>query len=284
MRIVPILLYAMILGIPGLVGADELQDVLFGAAQKGFANAKVAEAPSSEGRRSAAGPQLYRKLVDSVALVVTKESIGSGVVVTPNGHILTNWHVVGSNKVDGVVARSRELLRGLDHLKREDIVLATVVATDVRRDLAILFVENLPASLRPVPLGERDGVEVGQDVVSIGHPKGLLWSYTEGVVSQVRPDYQWTYESGSVYQATVIQTQTPTHPGSSGGALFDRSGRIVGVNYAAARPPLERALRIQEQTLGPDHLRVALTLAGLVISLHAAGEADVVRELELLSY
>lgn len=246
MRIVPILLYAMILGIAGPVGAADVQDELFDAARKSFAGVKIAEAPSSEGRRSAAGPQLYRKLVDSVVLVVTKESIGSGVVVTPKGHILTNWHVVGSNKMVGVVARTRELLRGLNRLKSEDLILATVVATDVRRDLAILYVENLPASLRPVPLGEADGVEVGQDVVSIGHPKGLLWSYTEGVVSQVRPDYQWTYESGSAHQATVIQTQTPTHPGSSGGALFDGSGRVVGVNYGGKDPTLSFAISVGE--------------------------------------
>ena len=246
MRFVPVLLLTAFLGSPALAAADELQDVLFGVAKKSLTSSKMAEAPSSEGRRSAAGPQLYRQLVDSVALVVTKESIGSGVVVTPRGHILTNWHVVGSNKVVGVVARSRELLRGLDRLKREDVVLATVVATDVRRDLAILYVESPPASLRPVPLAEPDGVEVGQDVVSIGHPKGLLWSYTEGVVSQVRPDYQWTYESGTTHQATVIQTQTPTHPGSSGGALFDASGRVVGVNYGGKDPTLSFAISVGE--------------------------------------
>jgi putative serine protease PepD len=246
MRPMWVLLCVAIMGVPSLASADDLQDVLFEAARKGLANAKVAEGPSSEGRRSPAGPQLYRKLVDSVVLVVTKESIGSGVVVTPKGHMLTNWHVVGSNKVVGVVARSRELLRGLDQLKKEHVVLATVIATDARRDLAILAVEKLPTSLRPVPLGESDGVEVGQDVVSIGHPRGLLWSYTEGVVSQVRPDYQWTYESGSKHQATVIQTQTPTHPGSSGGALFDGSGRVVGVNYGGKDPTLSFAISVGE--------------------------------------
>jgi S1-C subfamily serine protease len=95
-------------------------------------------------------------------------------------------------------------------------------------------------------LGEPDGVEVGQDVYAIGHPKGLLWSYTEGVVSQIRPNYQWSYREGSVHQATVIQTQTPMHAGSSGGALFDGGGRVVGINTALKDPTLGFAIAIGE--------------------------------------
>jgi S1-C subfamily serine protease len=97
-----------------------------------------------------------------------------------------------------------------------------------------------------VPLGEPDGVEVGQDVHAIGHPKGLLWSYTEGVVSQIRPNYQWSYREGSAHQATVIQTQTPMYAGSSGGALFDGGGRVVGINTALKDPTLGFAIAVGE--------------------------------------
>jgi len=89
--------------------------------------------------------------------------------------------------------------------RREHVTLARVLATDPRRDLALLFVTTIPAGLRYVPLAEPGGVEVGQDVYAIGHPKGLLWSYTEGVVSQIRPDFQWKFREGSMHQATVIQ-------------------------------------------------------------------------------
>ena len=228
------------------VFAEDLRDAFLDVAKRELGSARIADAPAVIGKRSPIGPQLYRRVVDSVVLVVTKDSIGSGVVVSPKGHILTNWHVAGKYEVVGVVARSRELLKGIGQLRREDVTLARVLATDPRRDLALLFITTVPTGLRPAPLGETGGVEVGQDVYAIGHPKGLLWSYTEGVVSQIRPDYQWKFREGSMHQATVIQTQTPMHPGSSGGALFDGDGRVVGITSGQQDPTLNLAIAVSE--------------------------------------
>ena len=130
--------------------------------------------------------------------------------------------------------------------RREHVTLARVLATDPRRDLALLFVTTIPAGLRYVPLAEPGGVEVGQDVYAIGHPKGFLWTYTEGVVSQIRPDFQWKFREGTTHQATVIQTQTPMHPGSSGGALFDGGGRVVGITSGQQDPTLNLAIAVSE--------------------------------------
>lgn len=228
------------------VSAQDLRDALLDVAKRELGSTRIADAPVVVGKRSPIGPQLYRRVVDSVVLVVTKDSIGSGVVVSPKGHILTNWHVAGGYEVVAVVPKIRELLKGMGELRREHITLARVLATDPRRDLALLQVTTIPASLRSVPLGEPGGVEVGQDVYAIGHPKGLLWSYTEGVVSQIRPDYQWKFREGSMHQATVIQTQTPMHPGSSGGALFDGDGRVVGITSGQQDPTLNLAIAVSE--------------------------------------
>ncbi len=226
--------------------ADEVPDAILDVVNRELAGVRVADPPVVVGRRSQIGPQLYRRVVDGVILIVTKDGIGSGVVVSPKGHILTNWHVVGKHEGVGVVARNQALLRGMQELKREHVVIARVLAVDAKRDLALVLTGQMPAGLRAIPLAEPNGVEVGQDVYSIGHPQGLLWSYAEGVVSQIRPDYEWTYQEGSRHQATVIQTQTPMHPGSSGGALFDGDGRVVGINYGGKHTSLSFAISIGE--------------------------------------
>ena len=59
--------------------------------------------------------------------------------------------------------------------------------------------------------------EVGQDIHVIGHPQGLVWSYTNGVVSQIRDNHEWTYSDGSKHQSRVLQIQTAINPGNSGG-------------------------------------------------------------------
>jgi len=225
---------------------EDLRDAFLDVAKRELGSARIADAPAVVGKRSPIGPQLYRMVVDSVVLVITKESMGSGVVVSPKGHILTNWHVAGEREAVGVVARSPELLKGIGQLRRENVTLARVLATDARRDLALLFIPTIPVGLRYVSLGDAGGVEVGQDVYAIGHPKGLLWSYTEGVVSQIRPDFQWAFREGTTHQATVIQTQTPMHPGSSGGALFDGDGKVVGITSGQQDPTLNLAIAVSE--------------------------------------
>jgi S1-C subfamily serine protease len=231
---------------PATAFAEDLRDTFLDVAKRELGKARIAEAPEVIGKRSPIGPQLYRRVVDSVVLVVTKESIGSGVVVSPKGHILTNWHVAGDYEVVGVVARSQELLKGIGQLRREHVTLARVLATDLRRDLALLYLTPMAGGLRSVPLAQPGSVEVGQDVYAIGHPKGFLWSYTEGVVSQIRPDFQWKFREGTTHQATVIQTQTPMHPGSSGGALFDGDGRVVGITSGQQDPTLNLAIAVSE--------------------------------------
>ena len=71
--------------------------------------------------------------------------------------------------------------------------------------------------------------EVGSDVHAIGHPGSLSWTYTKGYVSQVRPNYKWSYEK-TIHQASIIQTQTPISPGNSGGPLINSEGELLGVN------------------------------------------------------
>jgi S1-C subfamily serine protease len=90
--------------------------------------------------------------------------------------------------------------------------------------------------LLPLEISSED-IEVGADVRAIGHPKGEEWTYTKGIVSSVRPDYEWSGEPGESHRATVIQTQTPINPGNSGGPLLSDEGKIVGVNSFRKKEP-----------------------------------------------
>jgi hypothetical protein len=100
---------------------------------------------------------------------------------------------------------------------------------------------------------------VGQDVFTIGHPKAYLWSFGQGVVSQIRPDYEWRYQDGIPRSATAIQTRAPINPGDSGGPLLNQQWLCERLNAASAgyfviyvdRP---RALP-QRRPAGHDHRR-----------------------------
>ena len=90
--------------------------------------------------------------------------------------------------------------------------------------------DQAPADLVVLKLGDEGSVEVGSTVHAIGHPSGEYWTYTEGVVSQVRMDYEWTGEDQLLHKASVIQTQTPINPGNSGGPLLDEDAKVIGIN------------------------------------------------------
>ena len=114
------------------------------------------------------------------------------------------------------------------------------------RDLALLQIISPPQPLTVLKLGSLSQVDIGQDVFAISHPEGLLWSYTEGVVSQIHPEYSLKSESGKLHRATYIQTQAVISHGSSGGALFDYNGQLIGILVATVGPGLNFAIAINE--------------------------------------
>jgi hypothetical protein len=107
---------------------------------------------------------------------------------------------------------------------RRSIRMAWVLGTDPARDLALLKVDGVPSDVKPIREATIDTVEPGDDVAVIGHPKGLVWSLTQGIVSAVRTKFPMGSSQG-----TVIQTQTPIAPGNSGGPLMTLEGRLIGV-------------------------------------------------------
>jgi S1-C subfamily serine protease len=158
---------------------------------------------------------------------------GSGVVITPDGFMLTSAHVV-ERAEDGVASfvDGREL--GLE-----------VVGTDPLSDLAVLRTGS--DDLQPAELGDADALRVGQLVVAIGNPQGFGSSITAGVVSALGRSLPT--RRGRVVDS-VIQTDAALNPGNSGGALADGSGRVVGINTAVAGVGLGLAVPINMTTRG----------------------------------
>jgi len=177
--------------------------------------------------RGAKETNVYQQASPSVVLIITENGAGSGVVVTADGKIVTNAHVAEGFDEVGVVFKPK--VEGMK-LSAADVVVAKVIRRDEVVDLALLQVPALPASAKPLALASLNSIAVGADVHAIGHPVGETWTYTRGIVSQVRRGYDWIDDQGVEHKATVVQTQTPLNPGNSGGPLLDDAMQVVGIN------------------------------------------------------
>ncbi|MBN9544584.1 MAG: serine protease [Alphaproteobacteria bacterium] len=177
--------------------------------------------------RGGAESAIYRKIAPSVVLVVTDKGLGSGSLISEDGQILTNYHVIaGFDQVNVILKPEKEG----DKLTPAQAIAADVIKVDPATDLALLKMRTAPPTDRiPVTFGDFAKVTVGDDVNAIGHPEGEVWTFTKGYVSQIRRDYKWKVD-GIEHQADVIQTQTPINPGNSGGPLLDSKGALIGVN------------------------------------------------------
>jgi serine protease Do len=160
----------------------------------------------------------------NAALLSRQRSTGSGVIISPDGYIVTNAHVVrGSRRIQVQVANSLERPAGHSVIKPMAMkVDAKIVGIDRDSDLAVLKIER--TGLPFLHFGDSEELRQGQLVLAFGNPLGLANSVTMGVVSsmarQIKPDDPMIY----------IQTDAPINPGNSGGPLLDADGRVVGIN------------------------------------------------------
>jgi S1-C subfamily serine protease len=211
----------------------------------------------------------YSSIVTSVAAELTPkvaalrirgrrgESAGSAVVLTAEGHLITNAHVVSSSTGgeaefgDGTVARF------------------SVVGRDALSDLAVVRTDR--AVPGPAEYGDADKLLVGSLVVAVGNPLGLAGSVTAGVVSGLGRSMPARSRSATRLIEDVIQTDAALNPGNSGGALADSRGQVVGINTAVAGVGLGLAVPVNATTNRIIHAlmhdgRVRRAFLGLVTS------------------
>jgi serine protease Do len=157
------------------------------------------------------------------AFIVRQHAVGSGVIVDPNGYIMTNAHVVeGAQRIRVALPLPMGDSSGLVPIGKRRIVEARLLGQHKESDLALLKIDE--KDLPTLPLISQQRPRVGQLVFAIGSPEGLQNSVTMGVVSalarQADPNKPLTY----------IQTDAPINPGNSGGPLVDMNGSVVGIN------------------------------------------------------
>ena len=140
-------------------------------------------------------------------------ALGSGVILSKNGYIVTNYHVVsGATKI---------IVKTIDGKKYK----AKLIGSDPKTDLAVIKIEA--KNLHPITIADSSKVEVGDMVLAIGNPFGLKESVTAGIVSALNRN-----SIGLNSYENFIQTDAAINPGNSGGALVDLKGRLIGINSA----------------------------------------------------
>ncbi|MGW1165371.1 S1C family serine protease [Streptomyces sp. NPDC002550] len=226
-----------------------------GATAYGFQELTGKDTVSSAGTTTNVVPTGKRGDVAAIAAAVSPSvveinaslgngsSTGSGVVITSNGEIVTNNHVIaGAQSIKVRTSDGRSYT-------------ADVVGTDSSKDLALIKLRGA-SGLKRASLGNSSGVQVGDTVVAIGSPEGLTGTVTSGIVSALNRDVtvstdenqgqggdgQWPFQFGgrqfngdtgsSTTTYKAIQTDASLNPGNSGGALIDASGNVIGINSA----------------------------------------------------
>lgn len=149
---------------------------------------------------------------------------GSGSVISPDGYVLTNHHVVAGAEHGGMMQVTMN-----DGSKHD----AEVVASDANTDVAIVKIKDVK-DLPFLQFGDSDSVAVGQEVVAVGSPLGLNATVTSGIVSAKNRPVRASQEGGESSLIDAIQTDAAVNPGNSGGPLVDRDGNIVGMNSMIA--------------------------------------------------
>lgn len=183
------------------------------------------------------------------------QSLGSGVIATADGYILTNNHVVQNAERLTVITP--------DGSRHE----ADIVGVDPETDLAVVKIDD--EDLTPATFGDSDGLRVGQWVIAVGNPMQMLHSVTAGIISATSRS-----SVGIADYEDFIQTDASINPGNSGGALADLDGEVIGINTAIASPsggnvgvgfaiPINMARQVMDQLI--DHGSISRGFLGVTI-------------------
>lgn len=164
---------------------------------------------------------IYDNAYASVVAIFGDEAIGSGVIISSSGYVLTNWHVVENNPNLKVLTIGEG---GFEENLRE----VEVIKYNAISDLALIKITSQPDNMSVASISQIIP-KIGEAVHAIGHPNGEIWSYSKGYISAIRDDYSWKTEAAQ-FKGDVYQMQTPINPGNSGGPLLNNFGNVVGIN------------------------------------------------------
>lgn len=198
-------------------------------------------------------------MVDQSGEEYTESSLGSGIIISSDGCILTNYHVIEDADRLQVTADGGEYE-------------AQVVGTDPSSDLAVLKIDA--TDLTAIEIGSSSDLTVGEWVMALGSPYGLEQSVSTGIVSATsRTTTELNSDTSSAVYTNLIQTDAAINPGNSGGALVDKDGKLIGVNTLIASSsgsssgvgfaiPVDYAINIAQQIIDgkqPSHAQLGVS-------------------------
>ncbi|MGI8522364.1 MAG: S1C family serine protease [Nocardioides sp.] len=231
-------------------------------------------------------PNVAQKVLPSVVEIrvsgAQESGSGSGIILSSDGNILTNNHVVAIAGNNGNISVS---------FNDGSTTKARIVGTDPLTDTAVIKAEGV-SGLQPATIGKSSSLQVGQAVVAIGSPFGLESTVTSGIVSALnRPVDVGSDSSGNATVYPAIQTDAAINPGNSGGALVDSSGNVVGINASIQSTtsssaggqagsiglgfaiPIDEVLPVVQQMLHgqtPTHARLGISVRSIAGQSSAA--------------
>ena len=150
---------------------------------------------------------IVEQVLPSVVSIQTDVGLGSGAIISKDGYIVTNYHVIKGASIARAVTYGKETLN------------ARLVGVDINADVAVLQISGTHSELW---FADTRSLKVGEKVIALGNPGGLDFTVTEGIISATKR----VLNNGISY----VQTDVPINPGNSGGPLVNREGRIVGIN------------------------------------------------------
>jgi putative serine protease PepD len=239
-----------------LTGSDTVSTVSVGSASG------TTVAASDKGSVAGVAKAVSPAITEITATSTAGEATGSGVIITTDGEIITNNHVIsGASTIKVSTSDGKEYT-------------ADVVGTDADKDLALIKLQNA-SGLTTATLGNSGNVAVGDEVVAIGSPEGLTGTVTSGIISALDRDVtvskdesqdpqqgqgSWPFEfggqrfNGSTGTSTTtykaLQTDASLNPGNSGGALINMNGEIIGINSAMYAPSSSSATSTAAGSVG----------------------------------
>lgn len=154
----------------------------------------------------------------------TASAEGSGIIISEDGYILTNNHIVNSSSNNSYYEIQKANKVSVYLYNDQTEYSATIIGTDEQTDLAVIKIDK--TGLTPAELGDSSQVQVGEFSMAVGNPLGLESSVTAGIISAV--DRKVTDSDGKTF--TLIQTDAAINSGNSGGALVNAEGKVIGIN------------------------------------------------------
>jgi S1-C subfamily serine protease len=220
---------------PGL-GAETIADIVAAASP---AVVEIQTEETTQVSNPFAGDPLFQQFFGQnfgQSQTEVEQGLGSGFLISPDGYILTNEHVI-----DGATS----ITVTMDGQTKS--IPAQVVGSDTNLDLAVLKV-SAGSNLPYLKLGDSDGMRVGEWVIAIGNPYGLDHTVTVGVLSaKARP-----VSAGSHNYPNLLQTDASINPGNSGGPLLNLNGEVIGINTAVAEQAQGIGFAIPSNTANND--------------------------------